>query len=1031
MEIASISMVKNEADIIESFVRHTLRIVDVMYITDHMSTDNTWLILQKLRGEGLPLILDRYTEAAYCQSEVTTALMRRSVTDGADLVLPLDADEFIVGDMQDFTVGDCRRLLETLDIELLYEWKHILYFFADVEEGEFPLNRKLCRWEVVDGKRVGSGREIAGKVILSREIINNFQMLIGMGNHYVLVKDGDEEKTYNGRTLAGMHLAHFAYRSEAQLQSKGVVGWLHTVSRYSSMTDKAFHWQDIFRQTMAGTTDLLSECKSEDRLEPVEFSADWQGAALQYQGLAKMDFKVNLMSAALALAEEVNWLRVQLRAPLVDVLVINGGNETELHATMDSISRQSYKHVCVHVAHTVSELAEAIQTGCRGDYIQFLYAGNILQPDYFQWMLKAYSDAACQLAVAQPADKTLFQGIFVNEHYMLGKSAAQYEYFLQNPAEGHAIDLMLFEKNILLKMNGAENAVLKVMDDAAGLWRLISRYMYKFSIVAADIIDADCAVKMIDMAEPCATNERVREYNRALQLFRSGAYNEALEVLAGMQYGDNVWLRPFLLRAYVLRGLKCPVQEMQALQDLLVHSGEPAQMDRSDADIIAEAWSLLGEVLVRLGECRLAVDAFLQSSALEQDVQKKREEYSNAIFTANYCSDISDAYWQKLYAGYRELLRDIAPLELAVSADGRYRHGKIRVGYLSADFRTHPVACFLRPLLEYADKTCFQVYLYQANADEDGVTGQLQNWADCTRLVSGLSDRELAAGIAADEIDILVDLSGHTKGNRLPALAYRPAPVILSGIGYFNSLGMYTDGFLSDVYCSPSAVHPAFTERLLRLPHTHFCYCPFWQFPAIAEQMAWQRNGYVTLGCFNNFSKVTDEMLAVWGKILQAVPDSHLLLKHQLFDGSEGRDWTLRRMKKLGLPVGRIELRGFSADYLSEYHDVDIALDTFPYTGGLTTLEALYMGVPVVSMYGDRHGTRFGWSFLNNLGLPELAAKDADGYVQNVVRLAEDKELLRLLHRELRGLLEGSYLMDGEKYCHEVESMYRRLVYSD
>lgn len=519
-------------------------------------------------------------------------------------------------------------------------------------------------------------------------------------------------------------------------------------------------------------------------------------------------------------------------------------------------------------------------------------------------------------------------------------------------------------------------------------------------------------------------------YNSALKLYQSGSYNEALNVLNELQQMASVWLRPFLLRAYILRAINCPVQELHVLRQLLDQGNGLAQLSESDRNIMSEAWSLLGEALVRLGECRMAVDAFLQSSDMERDINKKREEYSNAIFTANYCSDISDAYWQKLYAGYRELLRDIAPLELAVSADGRYRHGKIRVGYLSADLRTHPVACFLRPLLEYADKACFQVYLYQANADEDGVTRQLQNWADCTRLVSGLSDRELAVGIAADEIDILVDLSGHTKGNRLPALAYRPAPVILSGIGYFNSLGMYTDGFLSDVYCSPSAVHPVFTERLLRLPHTHFCYCPFGQFPALAGQMAWQRNGYVTFGCFNNFSKVTNKMLAVWDCILQAVPASHLLLKHKLFDGSEGRDWILRRMKRMGLPVGRIELRGFSADYLSEYRDVDIALDTFPYTGGLTTLEALYMGVPVVSMYGERHGTRFGWSFLNNLGLPELAAGDVDGYAQNVVRLAEDKELLCSLHRKLRGLLKDSYLMDGMQYCCNVEQLYQLLIHS-
>lgn len=523
-----------------------------------------------------------------------------------------------------------------------------------------------------------------------------------------------------------------------------------------------------------------------------------------------------------------------------------------------------------------------------------------------------------------------------------------------------------------------------------------------------------------------------RLYKEALELYQKKNYDRALmlltRIVTELQQMNAVWLRPFLLQAYIMRAMKCPVREMDVLQQLLARgNGMDMESFSSDFAIMAEAWSLLGEVLVRLGECRLAVDAFLQSSALEQNVRKKRVEYSNGIFAANYCSNISDEYWQILYSGYRELLRDIVPLELAVGADGGYGHEKIRVGYLSADLRRHPVAYFLCPLLEYYDKERFRIYLYQANAAGDSVTEQLQSWADCICLVTGMTDEEIAVRIAADEIDILLDLSGHTKGNHLPVLAYRPAPVLLSGIGYFNSLGIRIDGFLSDIYCSPTAVHPAFTEKLLRLPHTHFCYQPFNSFPAVAEKMAWERQGSITFGCFNNFSKVTDEMLAVWRRILYVCPGSRLLLKHQLFDSQEGREWTLQRMRRLGMPVHRVELRGFSADYLTEYYNVDIALDTFPYTGGLTTVEALYMGTPVVSRYGDRHGTRFGWSFLNNLGMPELAAGDADGYVQIAEQLANDKELLCLLHRELRGLLKASYLMDGKKYCRSVEDLYKSL----
>lgn len=517
-------------------------------------------------------------------------------------------------------------------------------------------------------------------------------------------------------------------------------------------------------------------------------------------------------------------------------------------------------------------------------------------------------------------------------------------------------------------------------------------------------------------------------YDRALALYHSNEQVQALAVLDEVQMLTPEWLRPLLLRAYILRTMSCPVQEMNVLQDLLVRAGERKQQSESDNNIVTEAWSLLGEVLVKLGECSLAVDAFLQSSLMEQDIKKKREEYSNAIFAANYCSDIADERWQALYAGYRQLLQDIVPLQLPLAEQGGYGYKKIRVGYLSADVRRHPVAYFLRPLLEFYDRQHFQVFLYRANAEEDSVTEQLQGWADCTRYIADMPDEEVARQIAADAIDILVDLSGHTKGNRLPVLAYRPAPVILSGIGYFNSLGMYTDGFLSDVYCSPKETHPAFTEKLLRLPHTHFCYRPFEELPAINKQMAWERNGYVTFGCFNNFSKVTDEMLLVWKEILCQCPDSHLLLKHKLFDSEEGRQWTLHRMRKLCMPVERIDFRGFSADYLQEYNDIDVALDTYPYTGGLTTVEALLMGVPVVSLYGTCHGTRFGCSFFRNAGVEDLAADSKAGYVQLACGLADDRELLAFLHGNLHSMVQKSPLLAGRNYVRDVENLYRYIL---
>ena len=186
--------------------------------------------------------------------------------------------------------------------------------------------------------------------------------------------------------------------------------------------------------------------------------------------------------------------------------------------------------------------------------------------------------------------------------------------------------------------------------------------------------------------------------------------------------------------------------------------------------------------------------------------------------------------------------------------------------------------------------------------------------------------------------------------------------------------------------------------------------------------------GYVTFGCFNNFAKVNDEMLLVWKEILLRVPDSHLLLKHSLLGTEEGLSYTQQRFERLGMPMERIEFRGLSRDYLEQYNDMDIALDTSPYPGGLTTCEALYMGVPVVTLKGNRHGARFGYSFLANLGLQELVAEDAEGYVDIAVKIAGDSELLSLLRANLRRMMKASPLMDGDAYMRELEDLYQQLL---
>ena len=517
------------------------------------------------------------------------------------------------------------------------------------------------------------------------------------------------------------------------------------------------------------------------------------------------------------------------------------------------------------------------------------------------------------------------------------------------------------------------------------------------------------------------TQELLAVYQQALACWKQGGFGQAEKILQDFwQKTGNRSLRGMLLMAYILRDKKEYVSEIKILEELLQQFPETPERD-----LLADAWSVLGAALRMLGESELSVAAFRKSIELEPNPVQKVIEGSNAIFSANAIADVSPAYMQELYALYRNLLAD---LDIEPYSRCSWKHSRIRVGYMSADFRNHAVGQFIRSLFCHYDRTRFAIYAYSLHDLEDNVTQVLKSGGTNWRTMADASWSEIAAQVRQDEIDILVDLAGHTAMNALPVFAFRAAPVQLSGIGYFNSTGIYdTTGFLSDVYCAPETYSPYYTEPLLRLPHSHFCYQPFTEFPEVRTP-AFVRNGYITFGCFNNFAKVTDAMLLTWKQILEAVPTAKLLLKHTLLGEPEGREYTLNRLRALGMPLSRIELRGFSKDYLEQYLDMDIALDTSPYPGGLTTCEALYMGVPVVSLVGNRHGARFGYSFLANVGLAELAAETECAYRDIAVQLATDTELLGLLHRNLRDMMKKSPLMDVGLYMKELEDLYEKTV---
>ena len=415
-------------------------------------------------------------------------------------------------------------------------------------------------------------------------------------------------------------------------------------------------------------------------------------------------------------------------------------------------------------------------------------------------------------------------------------------------------------------------------------------------------------------------------------------------------------------------------------------------------------------------------------SEITEHPEEAAELYSKYLFMRNYRS-LGNKEGRDAAQVYADMLHVTPYTHENVN---RMTHRKIRIGYISPDFRQHSVSYFLPPLLRYFNDDQFIVFCY-ALGRTDAVTQKLRTRRTTWRDLRAYPPQAAAQRIVADKIDILVDLSGHSQDNALPIMAYRPAPVQVSGIGYTNTTGLRTvDYFLSDEVCVPpgdTLAASGFTEKILRLPHTHFCYAPeeIRTMPMDGRDAPVRTNHYVTFGSFNNFAKVTDEILLLWRSILETVSDARLVIKGKICSIDSGIEIVKQRLSVVGCDLSRIEFRPYSPDYLEQYRDIDIALDTAPYNGGLTTCEALYMGVPVISLRGRTHGARFGASILTNAGVRELVVENGLNYVRRAVQLAESPSLIEAYHMGLRDNMKRSPLMDMKGYMRELEAAYQRI----
>ena len=468
------------------------------------------------------------------------------------------------------------------------------------------------------------------------------------------------------------------------------------------------------------------------------------------------------------------------------------------------------------------------------------------------------------------------------------------------------------------------------------------------------------------------------------------------------------------------------------LANLYVDQGRLAEAKKLCAEAIALqpqnalAHRTLGNLFLAEGLVEEAISAFEKAVALNP---RDLSLHSSLLFALNYSTAHSPSAIYTAHENWgRQLMQTVVP-KAAPKNSCPDESKRLKLGYVSPDFRRHAVAYLIEPVLAAHNHDGFHVVCYANVAKEDEVTQRLRSMADEWRDIAGMNDAAVADMIRRDQIDILVDLAGHTAGSRLAVFAHKPAPVQVSWLGYYNTSGLPAiDYILSDPVSSPAQDAQLFVEELVRLPHTRFCYRPPEYAPEVAKVPSITAQ-QVTFGSFNKLVKINHDVVAAWSQILTRIPGSRLVLKAKQFaEPDERKHWESLFLKH-GVTAERLNLRGYSphAEMLGEYADIDIALDPFPFTGGITSFEALWMGVPVVTLSGETIVGRQTASMLAVMGHHELIAHSREQYVQLAVTLANNVMRLGELRQTLRADMAHSPLCDAAGFTCDLEEVYRNL----
>jgi protein O-GlcNAc transferase len=433
-----------------------------------------------------------------------------------------------------------------------------------------------------------------------------------------------------------------------------------------------------------------------------------------------------------------------------------------------------------------------------------------------------------------------------------------------------------------------------------------------------------------------------------------------------------------------------------------------------------EAYNNLGNTLKDIGRLESALASYRRALAIKPDYT---DAHSNLLFGLNYTGDVTTSYYLEQASQYGKIVADkvtggFSSWQCAAQSE------RLRVGMVSGDLCNHSVGHFLEGLLAHIDPARIELIAYSTHYREDELTSRIRPYFSAWKPLFDQNNEAAARLIHADGVHVLIDLSGHTAHNRLPVFAWKPAPVQVTWLGLPTTTGVTEiDYVLGDLQAIPREHENHFTEAVWRLPNSYVCFSAP-AYPLRVAPLPALATGQVTFGSFNNLTKMTDVVVELWARILLSVPGSRLYLKTGQLKDEVIREQTRQRFAARGIAPERLLLRGMLGainDHLAEYNHVDIALDTFPYPGVTTSVEALWMGVPVLSLQGDRFLSRTAGSIAHNAGLPDWIAADADDYVAKAVAFASDLDRLAALRANLRQQVLASPLFDAPRFARHFE----------